>query len=1692
MSFVGGGGCGGQDVHKFVEALQADFKTLSLETKKKYPQIKEACEEAISKLCTAGSSQQNSVYYTVNQILYPLVQGCETKDLKIIKFCLGMMQRLITQQVVDQKGALYITNALWTLMENNIEEVKVLQTVTLLLTTNTVVHGDTLAKALVLCFRLHYTKNPTIVNTAGATIRQLVSLVFERVYLEKDSVSSLQQQQQQQQSTGSPAETEGGGQDVQTFASDAFLLFQDLVQLVNAEQPYWLVGMTEMTRTFGLELLEAVLTNFSAVFHENNCISLQSNDFRLLLKERVCALVIKLFSPNVKHRQLPAPSNGNAPVPAEKPYFPISMRLLRLVAILIQKYHTILVTECEIFLSLIIKFLDPDKPAWQRALALEVIHKLVTRSSLIAFFCKSYDLKNHATNIVHDMIAAMGSYVRYSLINASAMLNGQQNGMASSLTALSGNNQCGFMFRGAYLPLVATYAPGVSKAVYLEMLDKLDAPNIPDSYGISVGHAILLDMTRSIGGVIQRTPELHPSHNTAVITEEEHKPLCLQLVNSSWSGLLSAFIPLVETSIDEATTENILKAMQNYAALCGMLEQLQPRDAFIMAMCRASFPPHYAMSIFANTTQADGELRCHTRSGSQDLSSQFINNCSGDSGDFRPQIVAVGTPLPSASLPHSVMQAPVMLTNKNLQCMRAILFLAHNNGGILGTSWHIVLQTLQHLVWILGLKPSTGGSLQAMPKPAVEANVGIQTAVMADLPVLSQMLSQLFESSQYLDDVALHHLIDALCKLSHEAMELAYANREPSLFAVAKLLETGLVNMPRIKVLWRPLTNHLLEVCQHRHIRMREWGVEAITYLVKSALQFKHKTPLKENMELQTMLLSPLSELSTVLHADVRQRQLDCVLQILNTAGEILSFGWPAIIEIIGAVNEHHGEPLIRTAFQCLQLVITDFLTVMPWRCLPLCISTAAKFGSQTQELNISLTAIGLMWNISDFFNQNQDKLMSTQLQDVAILPDFPGTVKMPQFDKLWMCLYAKLGELCVDLRPAVRKSAGQTLFSTISAHGSLLNPPTWQALVWQVLFPLLDNVRALSSSASNEKVDASGNILIHHSRNTAQKQWAETQVLTLSGVCRVFNTKRELLQMLGDFERAWSLILEFIQNAALSKNGEVSLAALKSLQEIMYHNTTERAERALKDPQSAQEQDDEIWTIAWNIWLSIGMESTKMSTTKLQQQNSNGADSQDDFYIPSQAFLTALIQIFPAIFQHIQVKFSAADFDKFCTVLTNAVCIPVQTDAVPYIMSTVSDTLLTPLHDGILDCMELIQKEATKSESHISQLIPAIFRQLLIFSKFACAPPTFQQSVEHKYAKSSGHYANNASVEVVSMNYIPFGEKSISICVKLYQTTATEDPVVQEQILHDIVKALRTPLAMKYKCLSSSTWKLAISSLISVLHTGLKVARAKPQHFASLWDDLADTLDKFLFPASVCTIEDRGLEEIVLDETIDCQVIELLRDEVLPHAHEMPHQFIMQIVVLLNKGSIHSASDTNICYESDWKLREIFAKTCFETLLQFSLLEDHANTNNNRLNANLLAAGAAGAGGKDFAGRLAVTALLHRFQEVLKRFNDDERQSGKCPLPRFRLSEISFVLKAIATLVVSMKKAPASKVNKPAWDQLIGLYPYLVDCTTTTSPEVSRSLREALLQYTDLLQAPRTCAASVTNDNAIQSNGQE
>lgn len=186
------------------------------------------------------------------------------------------------------------------------------------------------------------------------------------------------------------------------YARDAYLLFRDLCHLINGDQPTWLIGLVETTRTLILELIETILTHYAPIFH---CHA----EFRFLLKERVSPLVIKLFSPGSKHSNPNMSLTGvvNPSSNYDSSYFPLIARLLRVVCILIRFYFTLLITECEIFLSLLIKLLEPDKPVWQRSLAIECIHKIIIHQNLIKLFCLSYDMQQHSSKILSDLSNAI-------------------------------------------------------------------------------------------------------------------------------------------------------------------------------------------------------------------------------------------------------------------------------------------------------------------------------------------------------------------------------------------------------------------------------------------------------------------------------------------------------------------------------------------------------------------------------------------------------------------------------------------------------------------------------------------------------------------------------------------------------------------------------------------------------------------------------------------------------------------------------------------------------------------------------------------------------------------------------------------------------------------------------------------------------------------------------------------------------------------------------------------------------------------------------------------------------------------------------------------------------------------------------------------------------------------------------------
>ena len=182
-----------------------------------------------------------------------------------------------------------------------------------------------------------------------------------------------------------------------------------------------------------------------------------------------------------------------------------------------------------------------------------------------------------------------------------------------------------------------------------------------------------------------------------------------QLVTSAWCGLLAALSTLLEACTDEAATESILQSFQTLAWVSGVLDLPTPRDAFITSLCKSCLPPHYTLTVLNtpnNSPNTNNNSNRTPQQQQQPLHQQYYDS------EMRHQVVAVGSALPTSSSPSGAQQGPVMLTNKNLQVMRAVLSLAHCHGAVLGTAWHLVLTTLQHLVWVLGLKPAAGGSLK--------------------------------------------------------------------------------------------------------------------------------------------------------------------------------------------------------------------------------------------------------------------------------------------------------------------------------------------------------------------------------------------------------------------------------------------------------------------------------------------------------------------------------------------------------------------------------------------------------------------------------------------------------------------------------------------------------------------------------------------------------------------------------------------------------------------------------------------------------------------------------------------------------------------------------------------------------------------------------------------------------------------
>lgn len=260
--------------------------------------------------------------------------------------------------------------------------------------------------------------------------------------------------------------SESGPIPLRPAAQDAYRVFYDLCLLTEGQRPQFL-RFSILPQPFGLELIESVLTNHPDIF-------LSHPEQAYVLKTRVAPLIMRSLSDRLN--------------------FPTTVRITRVLYILLRRHLSILSGECEVALSLLTHILDPEASApWKRALCMEVFRGICAEPSLIRKIYAEYDAKEGKKPVIRDLMGALTRLAAekpgvIGLGTHSSAPIGQAvpKDASGEQAALEAGGVAGII--GGAVGLGEVTVAGLStqwslvRVPYIDQLDKSEPPSTPESY----------------------------------------------------------------------------------------------------------------------------------------------------------------------------------------------------------------------------------------------------------------------------------------------------------------------------------------------------------------------------------------------------------------------------------------------------------------------------------------------------------------------------------------------------------------------------------------------------------------------------------------------------------------------------------------------------------------------------------------------------------------------------------------------------------------------------------------------------------------------------------------------------------------------------------------------------------------------------------------------------------------------------------------------------------------------------------------------------------------------------------------------------------------------------------------------------------------------------------------------------------
>ncbi|KAI9277773.1 hypothetical protein BY458DRAFT_504032 [Sporodiniella umbellata] len=1660
--------------------LQTELLMLSSEARRKHPEIKDAAERLGVIL---RSFKERPGYSIANELsktddaLRPFILACETKQTKLITIAIGCIQKLILFHAVPETSIRTILRTLTDISSQGVDiQLKILQTVLPLLSNYRSVHDDILAEALLVCFRLQDSKAIVVNNTAAATLRQLVIFVFDKVAKEDTQDMSESQVCEVEIHSGEKIK-------LHPCAKDAYYLFQDLCLLTNGDSPEYL-RLNHLSKPFGLELIESILANHFKLFKEHK-------ELCGILKERVCPMFIRNFS--------------------EKNEFPQTMRLTRVVDILIKQFSDILVMECEVFLSMFVKILEPENPLWLRVLAMEVFNSVCYNAALTRSIYEWYDKTDTATNIFQGMITGFGRLGTEKPHSVGVHQSGRDS-MDGSATG------------HVYSSQIATTTPeglsatsSVMRIKCIDQLDKAEPPTIPETYIFYLALQCLNAIADGLAGFA--LPRFSSGTGKAILDKEESKQeldFVAEMANVAWPGLLAAMSFYLTANLDDDLFQSTMKSYQNFTNVCGVLDLVTPRDAFLTNLCKNAIP---LMPILSSGTKATATHSVPATSFS-DLPAQQQQALAG-----------------------------IYLNEKNLYNLRILLNVTMFLSNVMDSSWYLVLETFQLADLLLFNRPlpkSSSNNTSVASTPALRRNLtssSITGGSSSSIPtsketsehasVIGASLQRLFENSKFLDDSSFIAFTTALCRLSSEVSGVPSQDEDCVLshkssrvkiynnksFAIEKLLYISVLNIKRLVDpkrksfdIWNIVLNHMISTANYLSTPagIRAQSCEAIAEIIMEAmnsalLEYEHV-----DEAIQRCLLLALNQcIVNVPHNEeassqdshskalneVQRMGLETLHNILQTSGHSFTCGWGLIFDMlrhvaISAIDvsdydlnleqesrsstdtiqppslKTASTGSIRTAFTNLQLICTDFLSLLSPECLRQCIATLGSFSMQSEDLNISLTAVGLLWNISDYIqtkrmefikqNSTMDETLYSELNSDQNLTNADPT-SPTTYGVLWMMLLLQLSHTCTDSRPEVRNGANQTLFRTISMNGQVLGSFLWESCIWKVLFPLLDSIKMSSIRASKmshaqtaslgDHHDSSG-FMLHHSRDTADKQWDETKVLILIGISSLFQSFLGDIYELESFAKAFTLLLAHLEDSCLRSSQEVALASIKSLKSIIDVPADFDGHTLLP-----------LWHHAWQTWQAIGHGINKTITeahTSLEPElqsltlslsTSSAAPISDDF---TQDTLTAYASTFTVLYPLISNSLTLNDVSSLLDILRNLLVYSTSPQYRPDIDH------VSPLQEAVLEAVKVLDMD-------LPGTAPLVISDLAEYMTLAFLS-TPQQ------AKG---YIPPSQRKFSTVTYIALNKHCSQWISELFLEHINNASIYTDGVFEKIIGSYGLPMKLKYDCPppcrhnddKTPLWKLATSRLLSVLVQGLEALdkfekQVSIERFAGVWRILVDVLEgSLLSPSS--PPESMKLEELDADEHFDISVLNAVQNDIViymkPRVSIETVQKLINVIrdssrlyYIENRESGNSGSTDTIVPV----MKEAFGYAAFLSL--FSLCsaqkKDHQQV-------------------RKRIAKVAAPVLLERCETILRNYTADEPLLGRCPFPRVRKEEVLFILKQSIMLEMQTNSLAIEEKTNPVKKLLLSgprahlfyLYPSLCSMIMCEDDAIISLIQECL-----------------------------